>query len=83
MDSIRNAMCSNAMCALMCSPLMVPDLWLTQYLDHISSIGDILYQQIGKSGQLSVWDMPIYMSKYNHQFKVSERQWSIGYIKWV
>ena len=52
---------ANVMWALMYSTIRTPDILLTQHLDHILSQGDILYQQIGKCGQLLATDIPAYM----------------------
>ena len=69
---------ANAMCALMHSTIMTPNIWLRQHLDHILSNGDTLYQKIGKCGQLLASDIPTYMCMYSCQFKVSEKPSTIG-----
>ena len=52
---------------------------MRDYLDCALFTHDTLYQQNGKCGQLLASDTPTYMCMYSCQFKVSEKQSSIGY----
>ena len=72
---------ANAVCALMYSTVMIPNIWLTKHIDHIFSSGDTLYPRIGKCWHLLASDIPTYICMYNYQFKVSEKQSTVGYIK--
>ena len=68
LDSYRQCV-ANAMCRLMYSMIRLNKLFSSY----------TLYQQIRKSGQFLASDIPTYICLCNYQFKVYEKQSTIGF----